>query len=527
MPPKKSFSKVSDPKDESFLIELKRIPATLKIEDSASFFRHILSLFKKNPIQNDIGNEILLTICKLLTIKDHRKVFVSNNFVKSLPYDNFLLVDNILNILDLVITSRTASKQILTPFILEPISKRSPYKTLILLGKYLQNTNVEDIYVGRKNRRSGNKKGNKNQDVDDSEAYEWIDLLLYTDSFKKPVCAQNYMSLLLYFLENNEDFAYDYSKKIWEIICGLLQSQNDNIIKYAYQSLCFLIDSQICTFSTIPFDLIANHLTKISLQKMAMSFLFRCKLTKLESPELIKILIHLALTKKKAFIILQRIAETENGAYLLIENSTWMGKSLPDKLSTVSLFCGVLMHNELRETLSSKTKDVVNLLITAFSFENDINSQQEPKKKRGSNNHDDDDHQEESSIIISIICTILRRITVTKELVKQMSRTNFLGAYLSKATKQNKNAFYALHVIKIVGECCYTNDLLNVIDFLVTSIKKNDDNSNFALDTSSCLCKYRTCAEKFREKKIDDYLLNLSKNTKYQKRFLRALGVIE
>lgn len=530
MPPKRLFTKLSNPKDQQFIPELKKIPATLKIEHSEKFFTHILSLFKKYSIPNDVGNEIILTICKLLKNKEHKEVFISKNFIQSLPYDNFLFCDNILNVLYQVITDQDAARQILNPTILEPIAKRLPYKTLILLGHYLNNTNVENIYLSQVNRRSGNKKANsrrnRNQDADDSELYEWVDLLFTIDSFKKPDCAQNYVSLLLYFLEDNDDFANDYSRKVWLVICSLLQSQNDNIIKYAYKSLCFLIDNQICNFATIPFDFIANHLTKLSLQKMAMSLLFRCKLNRMQSSELIKVLIHLALTNRKAYIILQRIAETENGAFLLIENSSWMGKSLPDKLSTVSLFCAVMMHTELRESLAAKPKDVTNFLITTFSYENDISEQPEPKRRKGNKSHSNE-RQDEDSVILSIICTILRRIPMNKELVKQMSLTSFLGAYLSRAIKTNKNAIYALHVINVVADCCYTSDLLNVVDFLVTFIKKNDDNSIFALETSSALCKYRRCNEKFREKEIDRYLLNLSKITKYQKRFLRSLGVID
>lgn len=529
MSSKKLFPKLSNPKDPSFMSELKKIPATLKIENSSKFFKHILSLFTKYSIPNDVGNEIILTICKLLKNEDHKEVFINSNCLKLLPYDNFLFCDNILNILYQIITNQDAAKQILTPSFLEPIAKRSPYNTLILLGNYFSNTNVENIYVSQVNRR--NKKTSshrsKNQDVDDPELYEWVNLLFTIDGFKKPDCAQNYISLLLYFLEDNDDFAKDYSRKVWEVICSLLQSQNDNIIKYAYQSLCFLIDNQICNFSSIPFDFIANHLNKLNLQKMAMSFLFRCKMTRLQSSELIKVLIHLALTKKKAYYVLQRIAETENGAFLLIENSSWMGKGLPDKISAVSLFCGVLVHTELRESLAAKSKDVTNFLITTFSCETNTSPQPEQKRKRGSKNHDDEDDQDDSSIILSIICTILRRIPLNKDLVRQMSRSSFLSAYLSKATKQDKNAIYALHVIKHVGECCYTNDLLNVIDFLVKSIKKMDGDSNLALETSSCLCKYSQCVNKFKETKIDRELLESTENTKYEKRFLHAIGAFD
>lgn len=525
------FSTLNDPQDKSFVDELKKIPATLKIEDSAAFFKHILSLFKRKTVPNDVGNEILLTICKLLTIADHKKVFISNNFIKLLPIENFLLSDNILNILDLLITSKTASKQILTPSFLEPIVKRNPCKTLILLGKFFQSTNVESIYVSQASKASKSKRSNRNRspsyDDDNSESYEWVNILFTTDSFKRPDCAQNYISLLIYFLENNDDFANDYSQKVWDVICLILQSQNDNIIKYAYQSLCFLIDNQISDYPKIPFELVASHLTKLTLQKMAMSLLFRCQLTEMNSKKLIKVLIHLASTKKKAFIILERIAETENGAFLLIEDSSWMGTSLPDKLSTVNLFCGVLMHNDLREVLSSNARDVVNFLITAFSIESNTNSDQESKRKRSSSYEQKNERQSDNSVVVQMLCTILKRIPMNKELVKQMSRSSFLGAYFSKATKQDKNAVYAFHVIRLIADCCYVNDLLNVIDFLVTSIKKNDDNSNFALDVSTSLCQYEPCVNKFRDKKIDQYLLNLPKITKYQKRFLQSLDVID
>ncbi|OHS96667.1 hypothetical protein TRFO_09822 [Tritrichomonas foetus] len=524
---KRNLHGLNNPNDEFFIEELAKIPTTLKEEDSYSFFKHILSLFASTKITNDVGNEILLTICKLLTLENHLQIFIDNCFVSNLPLDNFLLIDNILNILDILASKNPSS---ITREALEPIARRSPYKTLFLLAKMaqkeplLQNDNNLNQKNSKNNSKSNSKNTSKNnrkdynyEEEDESdeknfsliEKLDWISLLFESESFKRPECAENFISLLVYLLDNSDSFYREFSRKVWMTICSLLQSQNDNIIKYAYVSLCYLIDNEICSHSTLPFSLIANHLSKISLQKSAFSLLIRCNFQRMKSPELVKILIQHATSNKKATLVLLRLSQTENGVDLLINNSSWMGTGLPDKLTTMNLFCNVLLHKEQRESLATKTRDVVNFLSSAFSIEDEKNPNLD-------------------TIVVSVLCTILRRIPFDENLVKQLSRHKFLTAYFGRTTRQDtpRNAIYALHVINLVADCCYTKELSQVIDFLIHSIKKNDDNSNFALLTAANLCKYKECVEKLKEKKIVKYILDLDTNTKYQRRFLQAIGAI-
>ena len=500
---RKRILALKNPNDDDFSEELVKIAFELKEDDSSIFFNQILSFFQTSKITNDAGNEILLTICKLLTKKEHQEIFIKEELVKKLPLDNYLLIDNVLNILD---NMMAVSPEIVPQNVLESVSKRSPYKVLILIAKVIQKEIPENL--------------------------SWLDMLVENESFKKQECAESYISVLVYLLNESKTFLNNYSRKAWGIISSLLYSKNERIVKYSYISLCYLIDNNICSHSNLPFHLIASHLSNMTLHKSAFSLLLRCNLSRMNSPELIKSLIQHASSNKKASFVLLRIAKTDKGAMLLISNSSWMKVGLPDRLTTINIFCNVLLHKEVRSSLSAKTKDIVSFLSSSLSIESDddynnytnfmnTNADMQSSSLKLHDNND--------SVIISILCTILRRIPFDENLVHQLSRYKFFSSFFGRSTRTDtsRNAIHALHIINLIVDCCYTKELLQIIDFLIYSIKKNDDNSNFALVIAAKMCNYDECFKKLKEKKLAKYLLDLDRNNKYQRHFLRAFGAID
>jgi hypothetical protein len=124
--------------------------------------------------------------------------------------------------------------------------------------------------------------------------------------------------------------------------------------------------------------------------------------------ELISKLIAIAHDNKKACLILMEMATDEGITQLLVENQEWMSQTLPTVIDTVRLFAVVLAHKSIRDQIipNGYFDSLLNNMIGMGD-----------------------------SSICSIICTFIRRIPLTAEFIKTLSKQGFIKNYIDLFVK--------------------------------------------------------------------------------------------
>ena len=469
------------PTADGFLDELEAAPETLHYSQGREFFNILLAYFRTG-IDEETGNLILTTIAKVLCNDRHLSTFVTENFVIDLPFKQRAFIDGVFEVLFVLVTldplSFDNNKEVAQ--LIASSTKKNPKKVLTILALFCEK-------------------------FGDAE-YPWSmsDILIQeAHRFTGPDLAPNYVALVTNLCLKYKDFCQGRAKHCWKKICALLEETDILTLKVIYCGLCNI--AKVYNEGALPIDQIRTHLRVKELQRPALSLLLTQPLAGEDCCDrpLLQIICSLAERDDKATLVLMKSARDPVFADFLIDNANfWLCKELPTVVETLRLFLVVFNHKELRQALA-ETPEFVEFLKLAT--------------------------EQENSGTLSMICTILRRIEITEDLVHRLSDSGFLRAFfaMSCELKSSTATHSALLMLDTIAKVTYTREFMKMCEVVNSIITEKSELSEVATLVAAQLCEYKKCALAFKRKRLDDYLrtqLNDEAMKKPAKRFLDAIA---
>jgi len=458
------------PESMGFIEELDFSPDTLKSNQSVEFFEILLSYFA-NEISLDLGNHILATISKVICVKEHLSVFVQQNFINKLPFNQKAFIDPIFDILYILVTLAPVSfnEEFSKQFGL--LIRRGPQKSLTILALFSQH--FDDI----------------------DNPWPIVDLLIQESSrFSSFDNIVNYVTLLAFLCRKFPDFCAERGKHCWHKISSIIVSAKDlHIIGAAYFSLYSI--TEVYQDGVAPIDAIKIHIKIKELQDSALTLLLAAppKGKDSKDKQLLLLLISIAEKNRNATLVLIRMAlDFEFSEFLVVHSALWMTKELPTALETFRLFFSVFYHRDLRPLIKD-SPNFVSLLKMVV--------------------------EQENSSTLSMICTIIRRIDITEEFIKQLSDSGFLNIFFSVSTKIGSNV--SLHstflLIDTLAKVSYSREFLKMCDYVVDTIKERGELSEIAGMVAIQLCNYKKCLQAFQNKHLNEFFQKSTLTPKLKK----------
>ena len=337
-----------------------------------------------------------------------------------------------------------------------------------------------------------------------------VDILFrQSDEFRSVECADDYVSLLVWMLKKYPNFKKQRIKHCWTYVCDMLTLSNVAILNTCYYGLCSIADSDTeaiidCGY---PVSAISRHIMRRPLQASTLSLLMRYPPPPdtRHMDEILLSLIEVAQTDEKATLLLMGLAMDGTNALSLLHNPVWMARGLPKTLDTLRLFCVILLHQELRETIvqTPETIDFFRGLLSSNSVG-----------------------------MCSAICTMLRRLPLTPDFVVQLSESGFLGSYFSSVLENEEKEVLlsALRLLDTIARVKYVRELSEMVDTVVRLVKEQSELNVAAASVAIDLCKYPKCAKLFKQKRLDEFFkqpIRDQRLKKHAERFLQVLSRVE
>ncbi|EAX90069.1 hypothetical protein TVAG_371300 [Trichomonas vaginalis G3] len=456
---------LSDPTNPGFQKELKHSLHVVTPRTVKQFYGTVLELFKAGNLTKELGNEVLLSICKLVQDKQYITPFVSGKYIVDLPFGNNAYTDQLLDLLCFLVRG---DPDALSPDIAPQFAKlveQQPEKTLVLLAILAQKFDrIEDPWP----------------------IFEV--LVKNPKPFNNENLFGNYVALLIYLNKNYEPFRQAYSKKTWRAFSSCLKDASSDIARTCLCGLCavFDINPKVAQKAGYPTAEVAKFLKNQETKSAVIPLLLRAQ-PKDDPPEqlrpLIQNLVRVAATEKKATLILMEMATNPSVAEILVENPKWISEQLPTVIETVRLFAVVLAHKELRKSLMENPTYVIKLFLNMID--------------------------QEDSAICSIICTFTRRLPVTEDFVKRLGKSGFIRAYIDLFLKSDDPnvKLSGILFINTLSEAGYHEDYIKLIENMMPMLK-DEQLKKTAAAVAATLAKHSKLHSVFREKKITKFFRN-------------------
>ena len=333
---------------------------------------------------------------------------------------------------------------------------------------------------------------------------------------------------------------------IWSIGCSMLSSYNKDAVIASYSLLNFMSDKistysnlnmEPLTISSFPLDTIISHLSqKKDFSRSAISFMLHFPPPNVNN-ELLNELINIAsgvsdgesqtenskekrvksISAKSKLIIMQ-IANHEHNCKILALNSKWMAMSgLPTFTDILTLFLICLSQKEYRELFVEKSKEdedninddqntiVDNVIIFFNNLLNKIPSDE----------------------ILGVICTIIKRISLTEVIMKRLSESGFFTQFFDRSLESKNviNVQVGIIALHYVSKICYINEFDQILDRLVKIVGNDEKVSTMAATACIELCKYSQCLESLKRLDFANVLSQNPDNHEYQQ-FLKKFKKI-
>lgn len=304
------------------------------------------------------------------------------------------------------------------------------------------------------------------------------------------------LSIFYYLMDTNSIFARDKRLNVLNIFSHFLRSKDPGTVIVAINGLIHF-NAQI-TPNDIP--CITQYLHDGLLWQPALRYLssydFNNQTVDINE-ELIRALVFRASENKLALLVLLRIANTKNGSDALLSYPQWMILSEKHPNKAFQIF-GVLFRNK-----ENRKRIII--------------SQQFPYFLRNLIVMGDD-------FYIGAIPSILRRSFVliekedsAKRIIKSMTNSGFLHAYLDKVIKQHLPQSYShlLVVVDILARIEYSEEYLRIAQELM-SVMSHQNLFSQCLNVFFILSFYEECAKLFLDSSVLDYVEQFKKYAQYQ-----------
>ena len=471
---------LENPSSKHFIDEITSVHLFVTHDQILKFYQIVLSHFSNADLDVACGKEILRAICKVLSISDFfLRAFVNNNFAEALPFANRKYLDDLLDVMFVLVhrAPRVFNEDIANQF--RSRIKYRGEKSLMLLCFYAQKFN----------------------DVDNP--WPMLDLLFQeSERFSKEDIAGQYAMLLSTLVQTYPEFRRSRGEAAWNAVCDLLSIEKTDVLMNVYNA-CSGICSNVkrCRF---PFEWIRVHFVNDELMPYVLSFLMVVHLEyeDLRDKVFVKALVRVAHESRKGALVLMRMAQDRMISQHLVEDCTWMEEDMPSMIDTLRIFLVVFQHKSLRPMIASVPEFVVLL-------------------SRLTNAKDEG--------LYAIVCKIVRRIELDKEIITDLSSSCFLQEYIDTAKVIDTPGAWrsVMLVLDRIASVCYTRELLKSCETLAKIIKSGNELSDDATTVATSLCVYKPCAKKLRELGMIEYFKKLYKVPETKKiaaRFLNAIG---
>lgn len=467
---------LKNPESKKFKEFLEKAPYQLTKTKARSFYRTVLNLFDKDYENAEIGELILQTIVKTINTEIFLKEFVEGKFVNYLPYSKAIHHRTIFDILYFVISydNTVIDSNFVGEF--RDLIQSDPKKVLILISVYSQHFNKTD------------------------NPWPVVDLLISESSyFTPPELVARYLSVLAFLIKNYPEYRSGRSQHCWNQVCALLSSDDQDTIKYCYYCLCSFAESGVT--GNLPTDLMLKHSKIEYLQEAVFTLFDICQIPERDvTKKLITTLLKCAETNVKATIVLIKLTERLTAAKAVM-NSSWMLKQLPTVSDTLRLFLSILQHQEIREDVGDKPDFV--------GFMNFIISNKQPS-------------------YLSILCTILRRIPLSVELIQELSSSGFFEKFYAFDDNEDDSEIHSVYLLTdTISRYCFIKEFLPFCDVVTKAVCNEGDFSETAAMVSLRLAKFSKCWKRFAEKNLDVYYKKKKDDPKMSTIAKKFLGHIE
>lgn len=458
-----NIKKLKNPESRSFFSELQNVEENLTKKEAKSFFNAVLQNFESD-LPTKTGNAILSTIKNVVSDKSIANVFISNDFALSLPYSQKSYTPKIIEIfLQLVKVDPSVFTNDVTNSFSSLIS-RSPDKCLSIFAIFSQN--CDDF-------------------EDKMSVFELIvkknEIFINDDAL-----IPNYLSLLAFLCDKFHDFRKKRLTACSKILLSIMKSKSDDIdmLKSCYNSI------KSYKYLSPKISQIKSDIKKRKLQSTVINYLVLSPPLEIDE-DLIDLLLVIANQDERGSLILFQIAETQENAELILQNENWLRMKLPTVDDTLKLLLVIFCHQELRQQTASNPY-FFKFLHTAVKQES------------------------ANTGTLTVICTVLRRIKLTKSIKKELIEMNFLTSFFEKAVDIEENmaihsSILLINTMAEKGPKVFFPEFLDVIEYFSDLAKEGGPLSNVSAELIVHLSKYDKCMKlvlkiglkKFFKKKLN------------------------
>ncbi|OHS96940.1 hypothetical protein TRFO_02077 [Tritrichomonas foetus] len=488
--------------DNNFSSNLNAAQKLLKASDTVKFFNIVLSHFENN-LNPETGDQILQTIRILLRReKILDKVAENSNVLLNLPFDQEKYTDRIYDIIfdifqlePALFTQELAKKDKFGKCV-----HYNPRKCLALIGQ------VAKRYV----------------DNDETIENPWpfLDLLLkQSAAFAVPELIPSYLSVVVYLNQNSDEYREARLEDSWKKTVNLLNKCETFLLRPIYTSLCYLRDefTKLKLSPELPIEQIINHLSVREAQGPALALLVESaskKPTEIADEKLLSKLISklLAVAEEdknmKATIVLMNLASDKHIAKLIFGNGNWLLKKLPEQVDTLRLFLVIFNHPELRPTCADHQNFIDFLKVVVEELG--------------------------SSGAVTIVCTIIRRIPLNKDIIEEMNKKGFIRSFIENAKATNDDTKVSYHSLLLflntLAEQTYLDIFLEIVNSVVDTIMNDKNLCEIASYVAVTFVKYPQLRDRMLALKLDVFFRNIKDEKKLKRllknaeRFLKAVA---
>lgn len=515
---------LSDSKSSRYIHELKRSPNIVAPHQLQQYYTILIRYINLN----ENTEEVFKALCKSLMVSEKNlDYFISNNFI-----DIFSTFEQpILNLIYILVSKSSKSIRSKAIFIISRMISSFPREILHIIAIY-----TEKVKEDLQQNKSLNDKNNA--DIDPWKIFEIaiqnFDLYLsfFEDEETNYIIAVDYITLLGHIFEVSVDYnmlTEERLENIWSTCCSMLSSHDSNVVIASYSLLSFIADKMSSilksnpdhfTISSFPMDIVLSHLSqKKEFTRYAISFMLHFPPPKVNDT-LLNNIINIAggltnddeskketsqdgnpkekkiksISAKSKLILMQIANDEHNCQSLLLLNSKWMTMDgLPAFIDILTLFMVCLSQKEYRDLFIEETskdengsKDNPNPITDNVSiFFNNI------LKKIP------------SDYILQIICTIIKRIPLSENLMNKLSESGFFSEFFNRSldSKNIVNIQVGLIVLHYLYTVCYIKEFDLALEKLVQFVGSGEKLSTMAATSCIELCKYEQCLETL--KKLD------------------------
>ena len=454
-----NFALLAKPEDRGFAKEIASAHLKLQAQQEAKFFDQMLTDLEYD-IPVDTGNEILLTLCRVLYDRTHCQTFVDGEFAERLPFAAPEYAAQLFDLLYLIAQNCPAA-------FTAPVAKR--FRALIP-GDAQKALTVLAVYADRF------------EEV--NNPWPMLDLLLTKSAqFQRPELVENYISVLQYLCRRFPDYRRERGDACWRRVCGALATRSESVVTTAYYGLCAIAEatSSVGLGETFPMEWILKHIKKAPLQPPIVSLLLR-RIPPANAPgteDLVRALVGIAEQTEKGCYILMKMAKDHHVAQVLLKSPSWMKKRLPNLVNTLGLFTVIMEHLSLRQQVVQKDETVALLKELAM---------------------------DSSCEYLLGVCQLIRRLPLTGEFVSKLSDSGMLSEYAATmANAVGENFMHsALLLYDSLARVQYVKDFDEACDFVSRiALKRNTENKDLpviAARVAVTLSMYPSCALKLEPK---------------------------